>query len=387
MDADKLEVLLNGLLQREPRASELNFTPGCLPHAEVDGSLRPIPIGSRTEPLNGDQVARIAKGLLRDSPALLRTLEETGAADCAYETATGRRFRINVFRVKGNVAVVMRALAADLPSLKGLGLPPVVGEIAKLQQGLALVTGATGSGKSTTLAAIVDRINEHRPVHVVTLEDPVEFAHPHKKAIINQRELLLDFSNFADGLRSALRQAPKVILVGEMRDSETVEIALKAAETGHLVLSTLHTINAGQTVNRILNMFSGDARQLVRVRLAETLRFVVAQRLMPRVGQGRVAAIEVMGTSLRVRELITNGEEADRTFQAAIEDGKPQGWQSFDQHIVELFRTGQVTDETARAYCTDASSVNRAIDRVKTERGEDTSDLGELEMARPRIRR
>jgi len=277
---------------------------------------------------------------------------------------------------------VLRVLPSGIPTLADLHLPAALEGLAALHDGLALVTGATGSGKSTTLAALIGLINATRPVHVVTLEDPVEFEHPQRRATVNQRELGADFPTFAAGLRAALRQAPKVIMVGEVRDAETVEIGLKAAETGHLVLATLHTIDAGQTVGRLAGIFPPSEQRLVRSRLAEVLRFVVAQRLLPREGGGRVAAIEIMGQSLRVRDLIREGEGGDATFHQAIAEGRSQGWQSFDQHIVELFERGLVGAGAALAYASDRTEVSRGIDRVLSRRGEETSTLGALQMER-----
>jgi twitching motility protein PilT len=243
-----------------------------------------------------------------------------------------------------------------------------------------LVTGATGSGKSTTLAALIDRMNETKAMHIVTLEDPVEFIHPHKKATINQRELGSDFDTFANGLRSALRQAPKVILVGEMRDRETVEIALSAAETGHLVLSTLHTIDAGQTITRILGMFDKDEEKLVRIRLANTLRWIVSQRLLPRIDGGRVAALEIMGTNLRVKESVLNGESEGKTFYEIIEAAERFGMQTFDQSIINLFHEGVIDEDTALAYASRKSVARRGIDEAKKEWGLFTSDIQELAL-------
>ncbi len=386
MDAEKLETLLVGLLVDHPDASEINFTPDRLPHLEVDGELIEMPLGARTEPLTATHTQQIATALLGANSALHETLETTGSADCALGLSNGRRFRVNVFRARGNLSVVLRALASEIPTLEKLGVPPILESIPNLRNGLVLVTGSTGSGKSTTLAAIIDRINSTRAVHVVTLEDPIEFSHGIKKAVINQRELQTDFATFGDGLRAALRQAPKVILVGEMRDRQTVEIALKAAETGHLVLSTLHTIDAGQAINRLAGMFEVEERVMIRTRLAETLRFVVAQRLLPRAEGGRVAALEIMGSSLRVRELIVNGEHGDKTFNAAIADARPRGWQTFDQHVIEHLQQGRITEETARTYCSDAATIGREIDRLKSEKGESTSDIDDLEMLRPQRR-
>jgi twitching motility protein PilT len=252
--------------------------------------------------------------------------------------------------------------------------------MAQEKNGLILVTGATGSGKSTTLAALIDRMNQTKAMHIVTLEDPMEFVHPHKKATINQRELGSDFDTFANGLRAALRQAPKVILVGEMRDRETVEIALSAAETGHLVLSTLHTIDAGQTITRILGMFDKDEEKLIRIRLANTLRWIVSQRLLPKIDGGRVAALEIMGTNLRVKDSVLNGESEGKTFYEIIEAAEPFGMQTFDQSIIKLFQEGVIDEDTALAYASRKSVARRGIDEAKKEWGMLTSDIEELAL-------
>jgi twitching motility protein PilT len=261
---NELDAILAYMIQEGayvgPNVSDINFSVGRPPQIEVDGVLRPVAVLGESETLTASDTEELAAQLVGDNQALRESLEKTGACDCAYTAPDGHRFRANVFTARGQRAIVLRALPTRIPSLESLHLPPVLGEIAKLTNGLALVTGATGSGKSTTLAAVIDNVNATRGVHVVTLEDPIEFTHPHKKATINQRELGSDFPTFAHGLKSALRQAPKVILVGEMRDRETVEIALKASETGHLVLSTLHTVDAGQTINRIVGLFEGAER-------------------------------------------------------------------------------------------------------------------------------
>jgi twitching motility protein PilT len=255
-------------------------------------------------------------------------------------------------------------------------------QIAKEKNGIVFVTGATGSGKTTSLAAILDDINERRSVHIVTLEDPVEYQHPHKKATFNQRELGMDFDNYANGLRAALRQAPKVILVGEMRDRETVEIGLSASETGHLVLTTLHTTDAGATINRILGMFPNEDEQQIRIRLADSLRWVVCQRLLPKIGGGRVASFEILGTSLRVKDAILNGEAEGKTFHDIMEAGNAFGMITFDQHLVSLYEQGQITQETAMAYASHRGNVGRGIDMIKSARGEATTDISKLEIDR-----
>jgi len=384
MANEAVDRLLAAMTASAEGISDLNFTVGRPPQVEVYGELRTAELGAPPEPLTAEDTAHLSEALIGDNPELLATLNRTGACDCAYSTPDGTRFRVNVFSAKGRRSVVLRALHAQVPDLDDLCLPEAIHRIPEQRDGLVLVTGATGSGKSTTLAAIIDRINATRPVHIVTLEDPIEFLHPHKKGTVNQRELGSDFHRFSDGLRAALRQAPRVILVGEMRDRETVEIALKASETGHLVLSTLHTVDAGQTLNRIAGMFEFNERPLVRNRLSEVLRFVVGQRLLPREGGGRVPALEIMTACLRVRELIQKGEDGDKTFYNVIADGCALGMQTFDQHILLLYRDGAISQATAKGYCTDATSVQQEIDRIRTRRGEETSDLGELEMAHNR---
>ena len=259
-------------------------------------------------------------------------------------------------------------------------MPDAYYRVAAEKNGIVLVTGATGSGKTTSLAAVINEINEKNSLHIITLEDPIEYTHTQKKATINQRELGKDFDTFATGLRAALRQAPKVILVGEMRDRESVEIALNASETGHLVLSTLHTIDAGQTINRILGMFAVDEENQIRTRLADSLRWIICQRLLPKVGGGRIAAFEALGTSLRVKEIIMHGESEGKTFFDIIQQGKAFGMVTFDSCIVELYDQGLITEDTARAYASNRSNVGRGIDAIKSVRGEKTTDLGRLEV-------
>lgn len=348
---------------------------------EVYGRLQTAELNPPVPALTPEDTGTLALGFLGDNRELHETLKRTGSCDCAYSLPSGDRFRVNIFNARGHLSVVMRALAGKVPDLYSLRLPPAIGEISNLRDGLVLVTGSTGSGKSTTLAAVIDAINNIRPVHIVTLEDPVEFVHQHKKGTVNQRELGTDFHCFADGLKAALRQAPKVILVGEMRDRETVEIAIKAAETGHLVLSTLHTIDAGQTINRITDMFNLEERQLLRSRLAEVLRYVVGQRLLPRESGGRVPALEIMVSTMRIQELIQCGEDGEKTFYNIIADGAANGMQTFDQHILKLYEDGVVSENTARGFCTDDPTMGQAIDRIRAGRGEETSDIGELEMA------
>jgi twitching motility protein PilT len=271
-------------------------------------------------------------------------------------------------------------LNTRIPTLQELKLPDIFLQVAKEKTGLVLVTGATGSGKSTTLAALLNEINENKSIHIITLEDPVEFVHPHHAATFNQRELGTDFDNYSNGLRAALRQAPKVILVGEMRDRETVKIALSAAETGHLVVSTLHTIDAGQTINRILGMFETEEQEQIRGRLAETLRWVISQRLVPKESGGRFAMLEIMGSNLRTQETIRLGETEGKSFYEIIEASQPFGWRTFDHSALEAYEQGIINEETALLFCTKRGPVTRGIDNIKKGRGESTTDISSLRM-------
>jgi twitching motility protein PilT len=314
----------------------------------------------------------------------LEDLLRHGSCDASYALTDKARFRVNVFSQRGNYSIVCRQLNTKIPTLEQLKLPGTLLQIPREKTGLVLVTGATGSGKSTTLAAILSEINHTKAVHIVTLEDPVEFLHPHDKATFNQREMGIDFDSYVNGLRAALRQAPKVILVGEMRDRDTVKIALSAAETGHLVLSTLHTINAGETVNRILGMFEPEEQEQIRIRLADSLRWIVSQRLCPKIGGGRHALIEIMGANLRTQEAIRLGESEGKTFYEIIESNYTFGWRHFDHACLEAYEQGFITEENALLYCTKRSVVSRGIDNLKKTRGEVTTDVGALRM-RPGI--
>ncbi len=282
-----LDKILSAMLHTHPGISDLNFSAGHPPQVESFGELKPALIDPPIDILTPFQTERIALALMQGDRRLMYDYLSGGSCDLSYSLSDEARFRVNIFRQRGNFAIVLRRLEATVPTLETLHLPGIFREIAKEKTGLVLVTGATGSGKTTTLAAMLNEINETKAVHIVTLEDPIEFVHPFLKGTFNQRELGQDFNNYANGLRAALRQAPKVILVGEMRDRATVEIALMASETGHLVLSTLHTVDAGQSINRILGMFTLGEEQQLRVRLSDVLRYVVSQRLAPKTGGGR----------------------------------------------------------------------------------------------------
>lgn len=383
MQTEDLDDILALMMSFREGISDLNFTPGRPPQVELHGKLEAVTFdgSSQHAPLAAPETQAVAMALLKDRPHLHAEIEKHGACDMGYSLGDGRRVRVNIFKARGQYSIVLRALPTCVPSTTELGLPAIVDTVADLPNGLVLVTGATGSGKSTTMTSILDQVNQRRPVHCVTLEDPIEYVHQHKLATINQRELGDDFVSYADGLRAALRQAPKVIFVGEIRDRATMDIALKAAETGHLVLSTIHTIDAGQTIGRIIGMFDFNEQQFLRSRLAEVLRLVVGQRLLPKEDGGRVAAVEVMGMSLRVHELITRGETKDNSFYDAIREGQGRGWQTFDQHIIKLYADGSISEATARMVCSDASEILRSVDQIKARRGQQTSDLGDLEMA------
>ncbi len=369
MHRPELDAILSAMLDTHPGISDLLFSVGRTFQVETYGELTEARIQPSIDKLTRHQTEQIALNIIGDQRHLLRDLIVKGACDCSYSLADRARFRVNIFRQRGNFAIVMRKSQSEMPSIASLGLQPIFHEMAREKHGLILVTGATGSGKTTTLTAILNEINEQQPVHVVTLEDPIEFIHAHKRATFNQRELGADFDDFPSGLRSALRQAPKVILVGEMRDRATVEIALTAAETGHLVLSTIHTINAGQAINRILGMFDLAEETQLRLRLSETLRWVVSQRLAPKVGGGRALINEIMGSNLRTRESITLGEQDGRTFYEIIEANATYGWTTFDLSLLRAYQARLISEETAELYATSKAKMTRYIDTVNKERG------------------
>ena len=379
----ELDQMLETMLASQPEISDVLFTVGRPPQVEAYGELKPVVLDPPIEKLTPYQTETIALNIIGDNLWQIEDLLRHGSCDASYALSDKARFRVNVFAQRGNYSIVCRQLNVAIPTLDQLKFPDIFKLIPKEKTGLVLITGATGSGKSTTLAAILSEINASKAVHVVTLEDPVEYVHPHNKATFNQRELGIDFDSYVNGLRAALRQAPKVILVCEMRDRDTVKIALSAAETGHLVLSTLHTINAGETVNRILGMFEPEEQEQIRVRLADSLRWIVSQRLVPRVGGARFALLEIMGANLRTQEAIRLGESEGKTFYEIIESSNPFGWRTFDRACMEAYEQGIITEETALLYCTKQSVISRAIDNVKKSRGERTSNMGSLRMKTP----
>jgi twitching motility protein PilT len=380
MRRPELEYILTTMLDSQPEVSDLLFTVDKALQVESFGELKPVAIDPPLERLTPFQTEMVALNLIGDNPWHIEDLLRRGSCDSAYTVGDKARFRINIFSQRGNYSIVLRKLNTVIPTLDDLKFPEIMKRIPLEKTGLVLVTGATGSGKSTTLAAVLNEINHTKPVHVVTLEDPIEFVHHHDRATFNQRELGSDFDTYSNGLRAALRQAPKIILVGEMRDRETVKIALSAAETGHLVLSTLHTIDAGQTVNRILGMFEPEEQEQIRPRLADSLRWIVSQRLAPRVGGGRFALLEIMGTSLRIQESIRLGESEGKSFYEIIEASYPFGWRTFDHACLEAYENNKITEDTAVLYCSKRSVVTRGIDNVRKARGEVTTDVTGLRM-------
>jgi twitching motility protein PilT len=380
MRRPELDYILSTMLDSQPEVSDLLFTVDKPLQVEALGELKPVTLDTAIEKLTPFQTEMVALNLVGDNQWHLTDLLRRGSCDTAYTLTDKARFRINIFSQRGNYSIVLRKLNTIIPTLEWLKFPEIIKQIPREKTGLVLVTGATGSGKSTTLAAVLDEINHTKPIHIVTLEDPVEFVHPHDVATFNQRELGTDFDTFSNGLRAALRQAPKVILVGEMRDRETVKIALSAAETGHLVLSTLHTVDAGQTINRILGMFETDEQEQIRARLADTLRWVVSQRLVPSLEGGRFALLEIMGSNLRTQETIRLGESEGKSFYEIVEASQPFGWRTFDFSALEAYEQNTISEETALLYCTKRGPVMRGIDNLKKSRGESTHNMNSLRM-------
>jgi len=358
--------LISAMLDSGAGISDLIFSPGRPPQVERHGDLATVPI-AELPLLRPEHTARIARDLIGGNPQNLRILREEGAVDLSYAIAERSRFRVNVFRQRGSFAIVMRVIASKIPSLADLNLPPAIADAAQLKNGIVLVTGPTGSGKSSTLAAIIDLINESRAEHILTIEDPIEFLHQHKKGTVHQRELHTDTPTFAAALRAALRQAPKVILVGEMRDRETIEIALTAAETGHLVFSTLHTIDASKTVERIVGTFEAGDQQQVRTRLAATFRYFISQRLIPKKGGGRMPIIEMLKSTMRTRDYLEQGEKEGKTLLDAMRDGELDGMQYFDGELEKLVRAGAISQSTAYLYATNAGNLRVQLADVPDE--------------------
>jgi twitching motility protein PilT len=363
--------LITAMLKSGTHVSDLIFSPGRAPQIEVSGQLVELKFKG-LEKLLPDDTRLIAMDIIGRNEHPAKQLERDGSADLSYGLPGVGRFRVNIFRQRGTHAIVMRVIPEGIPTFEQLNLPPQLQEIVELRTGIVLVTGPTGSGKSSTLAAILDKMNAEKAYHILTIEDPIEFLHRHKKATIHQRELHTDTPTFALSLRAALRQAPKVILVGEMRDRETIEIALEAAETGHLVMSTLHTIDASKTVERIIGVFPLADQQAIRTRLSKAFRYIVSQRLIPRKdGQGRIAAVEILKATMRTRDYVEKGEGEGKTLLDAMRDGDTDGMQHFDGIIEKYIREGIIDFETGMGFATNAGNLRLEL-----------ADLPQTSMAR-----
>src|SRR5688572_1315910 len=380
MRKSEIDDLLAAMLESHDNVSDLNVTVDRPLQVESAGELVAVPVDPPIENLTPFQTEIFALNIINGDRRLTEHLVQTGSCDTSYFLPGRARFRVNIFSQRGNTSLVLRKLETNIPTIESLKLPDAFKKMPGERNGLILITGATGSGKTTSLAALLNEINATKSVHVVTLEDPVEYVHPNRKSTFNQRELGLDYDSFANGLRAALRQAPKIILVGEMRDRETAELALKASETGHLVLSTLHTVNAGQAINRIVGMFDKDEEKQIRQRLADTMRWVVGQRLVPKIGGGRWAVHDILANTIRSNELILNGESDGKTFYDIQEVGEPFGMTTFDHSLLRSYENGIITEETAVAYATRKAIVQRGIDTIKQKRGEKTTEIEGLRL-------
>jgi twitching motility protein PilT len=349
--------IIASMLQAAPKTSDLIFSPGRAPQVELHGQLMQLKIKG-VGVLNAEDTARIAADLIGRNSFAVEKLKEEGSCDISYSVARLSRFRVNIFTQRGSCAIVMRVIPSNVPDFKTLHLPEQLGDAAQVRPGIVLVTGPTGSGKSSTLAAFVNKINEEKACHVITIEDPIEFLHAHKRATIHQRELYSDTPSFALALRAALRQAPKLILVGEMRDKETIEVALEAAETGHMVYSTLHTIDASKTIERIVGVFPSSDQPAIRGRLAKSFRYIISQRLIPKPdGTGRVAVFEILKSTLRTREYVQKGESEGKSLLDAMRDAAGEGMQCFDIEIEKLIRSKVLDMDTGMSYATNEGNL------------------------------
>jgi len=378
--------LVSKLSSFKPGISDIFILAGYPFQALVYGKVENIFLPEfPVEKLTPFQTEQISLVLLQGNLHLYRKLLKDGYADFSFFLDDRTRFRVNIFSRQKTYNIIMRKLEGKIRSIEELGLPKVFYKIAREKYGIILVTGATGQGKTTTLAAILHEINKNEAVHILTLEDPIEYIHEPIKATINQRELGTDFSSYAEGLKAALRQAPHVILVGEIRDRETMDIALTAAETGHLVFSTLHTIGASQTINRIIGFYSSEEEQQVRFRLAAALKWIIGQKLLPKIGGGRVAIFDILYNNLRAKELILSGESENRTFYDVMTQGTPYGMQTFDQNLIELFKKGLIEEEVALYHCTRRDIVARQIELIKKQKGAEEGEL-KLELGQKGVR-
>ncbi|MCU1230882.1 MAG: pilus retraction protein PilT [Acidobacteria bacterium] len=374
-----LDAILEAMLKMSDRVSDLNFSVGRQPQVEIDGALTPVNFPGLPR-LTPYQTEMIAMHMLRGDRELTRTLLVNGSVDLSYSIPQKTRFRVNVFSQRGTYAIVLRVIPEGIPTLESLRLPRELYNVPSLKNGIVLVTGPTGSGKSTTLAAIINQINHDHAYHILTIEDPVEYMHRHVKSTVNQREVGSDTKTFALALRAALRQAPKVILIGEMRDVETIEIAMEAAETGHLVLSTLHTIDAAKTVDRIVGVFPKDQEPQVRTRFSQSFRYVISQRLLPKIGGGRVAVLEILKSTMRTRDYVLKGETDGRSLTDAMHDGSVDGMQTFDDEMEKLWNERVISKEVALAYATNPTNLALRLTDEPTSEATEQQDESMLSM-------
>jgi twitching motility protein PilT len=368
MNTFDINRIFESMLNYKDNISDLNFSVGRPPQIAVDGRLIPVPIKG-LEKVNAFQTEMLVLSLLGGDRECTRKLIETGSTDLSYAIPGITRFRVNIFAQRGTYAIVMRVIPSGVPSIEDLNLPKALYGVAEEKFGIVLVTGPTGSGKSTTLATIINEINHKQAYHIVTIEDPIEYLHPHKTCTINQRELGSDTTTFAMALRAALRQAPNVILVGEMRDLETTEIALEAAETGHLVLSTLHTTDASKTIDRIIGIYPEHEEQQIRTRFAQSFKWVISQRLIPKKGGGRIAVFEILKSTMRTREYVQKGESEGKSLTEAMTDGSLEGMQVFDMELENLVRTGVLDEETALSYSSNPNNLKLALQGLSLDSG------------------
>jgi twitching motility protein PilT len=364
MNKEELDRLLDAMVQYADGISDLLFIAGRPMQVETQGNLKPF-FFEKSEPiLTSERIEGLANVIINNNQRLLADLREHGSCDCGYTLGNACRFRVNIYIQNGNYAMVLRHLRPLIPTFDSLNLGASFREIIKEKNGIIFVTGGTGMGKTTTMAAMLNEINKTREIHILTLEDPIEFVLSPIKATFSQRELGRDFFSFHRGMRAAMRQAPKIIFIGEIRDRETMEIVLNAGETGHLVFSTLHTTSAANTINRIIGMFGTDEETQVRERLAGSMRFIISQRLVPSVSGSRLLVTEMMGSNLRTREAILLGENEGRRLDDIIEAGSGYGWHSFEQSLYKAYEQDLITDETALLYCTNKMKMVQRIDAL-----------------------
>jgi twitching motility protein PilT len=368
MNKDELDSLLETMVAAADGISDLIFVAGRPMQIESQGVLIPFTHEKYPSQLNSDYIEILAKVILDNNPRLLADLKEHGSCDCGYTLKSACRFRVNIYFQNGNFAMVLRHLKPLIPTFESLHLSSIFNDIIKEKNGIIFVTGGTGMGKTTTMAAMLNEINKTRDIHVLTLEDPIEFVFTPIKSTFSQRELGRDFYTFQKGMRAAMRQAPKIIFIGEIRDRETMEIVLNAGETGHLVFSTLHTTSAASTVNRIIGMFGTDEETQVRERLAGSMRYIVSLRLVPSVLGGRLLVTEMMGSNLRTREAILLGENEGRRLDDIIEAGSVFGWHSFEQSLYKAYEQDLITDETALLYCNNKMKMAQRIDALSLQK-------------------